>query len=147
MNLNFLNFLIHHILKKNRCALVCSGAQWCTVVDSGAQECTKCTSFLTLSVKLESWNLVWILELKFHKLSYQPYFEKNRRAAVHRSAQECTKCTFSLTFLSAKLESWNLVRMLELKFHQLSYQPYFEKTGVQWCTRVHKVHIFLNFVC
>ena len=107
----------------------------CKVVHSGAQECTKCTSFLTLSVKLESWNLVWILELKFHKLSYQPYFEKNRCTVVHWSAQECTMCTFFLTFLSAKLESWNLVWMLELKFHKLSYQPYFEKNR---CAVVHR---------
>ena len=129
MNLYFINFLINHSLKKKQ---VCSGAQWCT----------KCTSFLTLSVKLESWNLVWILELKFHKLSYQPYFEKNKCAAVHRSAQECTKCTFSLTFLSAKLESWNLVWILEFEFLKLSYTPYFEKkqvcSGAQWCTVVHK---------
>ena len=67
----------------------------------------------------------------------------------------CTKCTFSLTFLFVKLESWNLVWMLEFKFHQLSFKPYFEKTDVQGCTGAHrgaqgehKVHIFPNFfVC
>ena len=28
--------------------------------------------------------------------------------------------------------------MLELEFHKLSYKPYFEKTGVQWCTVVYR---------
>ena len=113
---------------------------------------TKCTVSLTfLSVKLESWNLVCRLEFVFHKLFYTSYFEKIRCAVVHSGAEECTgctKCTFSLAFLSAKLESWNLVWMLEFEFHKLSYKPYFEKqvcSGAQWCTgvhRVHKVHIF-----
>ena len=82
------------------------GAQGCT----GVHGCTFSTTFLF--VKLESWNLVWMLEFKFHQLSFKPYFEKNRCAVVHRGAQGCTgctKCTFSPTFLFVKLESWNLV--------------------------------------
>ena len=70
-----------------------AGVHW------SAQECTKCTFSPTfLFVKLESWNLVWMLEFEFHKLSYKPYFEKNRCAMVHSGAQECTGCTQSAHF-------------------------------------------------
>ena len=62
-----------------------AGVHW------SAQECTKCTFSPTfLFVKLESWNLVWMFEFEFHKLSYKPYFEKNRCAMVHSGALKCT---------------------------------------------------------
>ena len=109
-----------------------AGVHW------SAQECTKCTFSPTfLFVKLESWNLVWMLEFEFHKLSYKPYFEKTDVqwcTMVHRSAQGAHKVHIFLTFLSVKLESWNLVWMLEFEFHQLSYKPYFEKNR---CAGVH----------
>ena len=91
------------------------------MVHSGARGrtgCAKCTFPPTsLSVKLESWNLVWMLEFGNHKLSYTSYFEKNRCEEVHSDAQWCTGCRFSLSFLSVKLESWNLVRRLEARKH------------------------------
>ena len=39
LNFDFINFFIHHILKKK----LCSGAQWCRGVHRGAQGCTGCT--------------------------------------------------------------------------------------------------------
>ena len=121
------------------------------MVHSGAQGAHKVHISPTfLFVKLETWNLVWMLEFEFHKLSYKPYFERTEVqwctvvhsgaqwcTVVHSGAQKCTgctKCTFSPTFLFVKIETWNLAWMLELKFHKLSYTPYFEKTSAHFPT-------------
>ena len=56
--------------------------------------CTKCTFPPTfLFVELETWNLVWMLEFEFYKLSYKPYFERTEVqwcTVVHSGAQWCT---------------------------------------------------------